>query len=148
MEANNEDDENAKARAGVVIRVEQDKDNQNPMAGAGPKEGGDEKRPSKLNIHRIPDNGTNDGKECGQNQRWESCPETSRECEPSCDWTLQPEMIPSCPARSADQCGKPRCVCAEGFVRLGNQLDECKPFEFCQAPEVSETHKIFKLIKN
>ncbi|KAL3077189.1 hypothetical protein niasHS_013178 [Heterodera schachtii] len=98
-----------------------------------------------LNIRRLA-NGTsaesevqsNNGTkrtECSANEHFDVCPETGRECEPSCDWTAFPDSIPSCAPRG-EQCGQPRCVCAEGFVRLSNQHDECKPFSFCQAPEV------------
>lgn len=62
-----------------------------------------------------------------------TCPEFNRECEPSCDWTSFPESIPVCPSA----CGTPRCICETGYVRLGNDKNECKPFNFCQAPEVT-----------
>uniref|UniRef100_A0A914HQD3 DOMON domain-containing protein n=1 Tax=Globodera rostochiensis TaxID=31243 RepID=A0A914HQD3_GLORO len=96
-----------------------------------------------LNIRRLANgsaesetsnNGTTT-KKCGLNEHFDVCPEAGRECEPSCDWTAFPDTIPSCAPRG-EQCGQPRCVCDEGFVRLSNHHNECKPFSFCQAPEV------------
>lgn len=66
------------------------------------------------------------------------CPEFSRECEPSCEWTAFPESVPTCPR----SCGEPRCVCAEGFVREANEGAACKPFEFCT--QLLEQHKCAK----
>lgn len=60
MENGNEDGEEARARAGVLIRVEQEK-GENVLAGGDLKaidQGGDDKRPSKLNIHKLDSNGT------------------------------------------------------------------------------------------
>uniref|UniRef100_A0A915EDV8 DOMON domain-containing protein n=1 Tax=Ditylenchus dipsaci TaxID=166011 RepID=A0A915EDV8_9BILA len=91
--------------------------------------------PSGLNIRKINSSTSSlptSSADCGANEVFSDCPEHSRLCEPSCDWTAFPESIPSCPKA----CGVARCVCAEGFVRLSNELNECKPFSFCQAAEV------------
>ncbi|CAJ0576519.1 unnamed protein product, partial [Mesorhabditis spiculigera] len=68
---------------------------------------------------------------CGPNEVFSKCPEMSRECEASCDWTRFPETIPNCPR----QCGEPRCVCKEGLVRQANDNSQCVPFEYCAAEE-------------
>ncbi|KAI6242616.1 MOXD1-like protein 2 [Aphelenchoides fujianensis] len=75
--------------------------------------------------------------ECGPNEEYSECPEFSRECEPSCDWTAFPETIPVCPKACGPQ---PRCVCKEGFVREANEKSPCRPFEFCHSvqPEPSK----------
>ncbi|KAI1728547.1 DOMON domain-containing protein [Ditylenchus destructor] len=86
---------------------------------------------SGLNIRKLNESSAStDG--CGPNEIFSTCPEHSRTCEASCDWTAFPESIPSCPKA----CGKPRCVCKEGHVRLSGDKDECKPFDYCQAAEV------------
>ncbi|CEF70316.1 SEA domain and Epidermal growth factor-like domain and Trypsin Inhibitor-like, cysteine rich domain and DOMON domain-containing protein [Strongyloides ratti] len=66
---------------------------------------------------------------CKENEVMFDCPEISRECETSCDWTAQPDSIPKC----TKECGKePRCVCKDGYVRAGNLNDTCVPFLQCQ----------------
>uniref|UniRef100_A0A7E5A0L2 TIL domain-containing protein n=1 Tax=Panagrellus redivivus TaxID=6233 RepID=A0A7E5A0L2_PANRE len=74
---------------------------------------------------------------CGENEVFSKCPEYSRECEASCDWTSFPESIPNCPRA----CGAPRCICAEGFVRSGNSKNECVPFNVCQEEVAVECAK-------
>lgn len=65
---------------------------------------------------------------CSDLEAFSHCPELNRDCEPSCDWITFPESIPTCPKA----CGTPRCVCKEGYVRVGNNKEECVPFNFCQ----------------
>uniref|UniRef100_A0A915A5V3 DOMON domain-containing protein n=1 Tax=Parascaris univalens TaxID=6257 RepID=A0A915A5V3_PARUN len=64
---------------------------------------------------------------CGANEELAQCPEFTRQCEASCDWTRYPETIPNCPR----SCGAPKCVCKEGFVRAANDNDTCVPFHYC-----------------
>lgn len=64
---------------------------------------------------------------CGANEELIQCPEFTRQCEASCDWTRYPETIPNCPR----SCGTPKCVCKEGFVRAANDNDTCVPFHYC-----------------
>ncbi|CAD5212959.1 unnamed protein product [Bursaphelenchus okinawaensis] len=71
---------------------------------------------------------------CGPNEVYSSCPEFSRECEPSCEWTLYPESVPTCPRT----CGEPRCICDEGFVRVNSESNECKPFDFCAQVQLDQ----------
>uniref|UniRef100_A0A1I7S993 DOMON domain-containing protein n=1 Tax=Bursaphelenchus xylophilus TaxID=6326 RepID=A0A1I7S993_BURXY len=91
-----------------------------------------------LNIKKLDENEKPKEKpvngKCGANQVYSECPEFSRECEPSCEWTLFPESVPTCPRT----CGEPRCICAEGFVRVSAESDECKPFDFCAQVQVGQ----------
>uniref|UniRef100_A0A1I7VHX5 DOMON domain-containing protein n=1 Tax=Loa loa TaxID=7209 RepID=A0A1I7VHX5_LOALO len=64
---------------------------------------------------------------CNENEEFSHCPEFTRQCEASCDWTKFPETIPNCPR----SCGTPKCVCKEGFVRSANDNNTCVPFHFC-----------------
>ncbi|KAM3718652.1 MOXD1 [Dirofilaria immitis] len=64
---------------------------------------------------------------CGENEEFSHCPEYTRQCEASCDWTKFPETIPNCPRA----CGTPKCVCKEGFVRSANDNNTCVPFDYC-----------------
>uniref|UniRef100_A0A0N5AE40 TIL domain-containing protein n=1 Tax=Syphacia muris TaxID=451379 RepID=A0A0N5AE40_9BILA len=64
---------------------------------------------------------------CGENEVFSNCPEFTRQCEASCEWTSFPETIPDCPRT----CGTPKCVCKEGYVRLSNDNDTCVPFNYC-----------------
>uniref|UniRef100_A0A915PXC5 DOMON domain-containing protein n=1 Tax=Setaria digitata TaxID=48799 RepID=A0A915PXC5_9BILA len=64
---------------------------------------------------------------CNENEEFSHCPEFTRQCEASCDWTKFPETIPNCPRT----CGKPKCICKEGFVRSANDNNTCVPFHFC-----------------
>ncbi|KAE9553017.1 hypothetical protein FO519_003778 [Halicephalobus sp. NKZ332] len=82
----------------------------------------------KIKIQRINDSKIIDSHGCGENEIFSNCPEYSRECEASCDWTAFPESIPSCPRA----CGESRCVCKEGFVRASNNNGKCVPFKVCQ----------------
>uniref|UniRef100_A0A0K0F4M2 EGF-like domain-containing protein n=1 Tax=Strongyloides venezuelensis TaxID=75913 RepID=A0A0K0F4M2_STRVS len=75
---------------------------------------------------------------CKENEVMFDCPEISRECEASCDWTADPDSIPKC----SKECGKePRCVCKDGFVRAGNFNDTCVPFSQCQEEVEQECGK-------
>ncbi|VDK81473.1 unnamed protein product, partial [Litomosoides sigmodontis] len=64
---------------------------------------------------------------CNENEEFSHCPEFTRQCEASCDWTKFPETIPNCPRT----CGTPKCICKEGFVRSTNDNNTCVPFRFC-----------------
>uniref|UniRef100_A0A0R3S1G0 DOMON domain-containing protein n=1 Tax=Elaeophora elaphi TaxID=1147741 RepID=A0A0R3S1G0_9BILA len=64
---------------------------------------------------------------CDENEEFSHCPEFTRQCEASCDWTKFPETIPNCPRT----CGTPKCTCKEGFVRAANDNNTCVPFHFC-----------------
>ena len=78
---------------------------------------------------------------------YSNCPEFTRQCEASCDWTSFPETIPDCPR----SCGTPRCVCREGFVRVSNENDTCVPFNYCSSQASlyiilnARPHYVFKL---
>uniref|UniRef100_A0A915P6S4 TIL domain-containing protein n=1 Tax=Meloidogyne floridensis TaxID=298350 RepID=A0A915P6S4_9BILA len=144
----------AKAGGGPLVRVEQEKGENSLTVDSTDSNNLNQipsinKSSTSLNIRKLIEENTNKSEtekilsgtaieECDTNQRWEQCPDSERECEPSCEWTAFPESIPVCPSRTSEQkCGKPRCVCVEGFVRLGKNLNECKPFSFCQAPEAT-----------
>ncbi|VDO45778.1 unnamed protein product, partial [Brugia timori] len=64
---------------------------------------------------------------CNENEEFSHCPEFTRQCEASCDWTRFPETIPNCP----HTCGTPKCICKEGFVRSANDNNTCVPFHIC-----------------
>uniref|UniRef100_A0AC35UFT7 EGF-like domain-containing protein n=1 Tax=Rhabditophanes sp. KR3021 TaxID=114890 RepID=A0AC35UFT7_9BILA len=86
----------------------------------------------QISTHNVETN-RNESSNCAINEVFYNCPEKTRECEASCDWTADPENIPTCSKGCAET---PRCICQDGYVRAGNNNNTCVPFNHCQQEEV------------